>query len=186
MKHVGGGVSISTIYEYDRDGREIGTRGGGRKRTTAYDELGRMMGQTLGTSTPVTSVYTYPDSGNQCRVRPSKLVTAGKTYEYTYDANGNITSIGETVSGVRKTERYQYDVRNQLIREDSEKQSKSFVYTYDVGGNLTSIKEYAYTTGTLGSVLKTTTAAYPDSGWKDQLTSWDGTDITYDAVNGSH
>lgn len=182
LKYVGGGISLSTAYEYDKDGREVVTRGASRTRTTAYDVLGRITGQTWGTATPVTAAYTYPDNGNQCRVRPSKLVIAGTTYEYTYDANGNITSIAETVSGVKKTERYQYDTRNQLIREDSEKQSKSFVYTYDVGGNLTSIKEYAHTTGTLGSVLKTTAGTYPTSGWKDRLTAWGGKNITYDAV----
>ena len=41
---------------------------------------------------------------------------------------------------------------------------------------------YAYTTGTLGTVLQTISYGYTDSNWKDKLTSYDGMDISYDAI----
>ena len=56
------------------------------------------------------------------------------------------------------------------------------MYSYDTGGNITSAKEYAYTTGTLGSVLSTKSYSYGDSNWKDKLTSYAGSTITYDAI----
>ena len=46
--------------------------------------------------------------------------------------------------------------------------------------NLTMIREYAYTTGTPGSVTRTVNIAYGNA-WKDQMTSFDGQAITYDA-----
>ena len=68
-------------------------------------------------------------------------------------------------------------VYGRLTREDNERLGKSFAYTYDLGGNITSRKEYAYTTGTLGSALKT--ANYVYSG--DRLTSYDGKTCAYNA-----
>ena len=43
--------------------------------------------------------------------------------------------------------------------------------TYD-GGNITSKKEYAYTTGTLGTPINTDTYVYGNTNWNDQLTSY--------------
>ena len=40
---------------------------------------------------------------------------------------------------------------------------------------------YAYTTGTLGTLQDTITYSYGNTGWKDQLTNYDGTAISYDA-----
>ena len=41
--------------------------------------------------------------------------------------------------------------------------------------------EYAYTTGTVGTATKVYNYTYGNA-WKDQLTSFDGTAITYDAA----
>ena len=43
-------------------------------------------------------------------------------------------------------------------------------------------KEYSYTTGTLGNAVKTDLLTYRASGWKDQLISYNGSSISYDAV----
>ncbi len=50
------------------------------------------------------------------------------------------------------------------------------------GGNILSKKEYAYTTGTLGTVQDTISYGYGDSAWKDLLTSYDGQTLTADAI----
>ena len=42
-------------------------------------------------------------------------------------------------------------------------------------------KIFAYTVGTLGTARETVPYAYTNSAWKDQLTSYDGESITYDA-----
>ena len=70
----------------------------------------------------------------------------------------------------------------QLIREDNRDKGYSYVYTYDNAGNITSKKRYAFTTGTLGTVQQTYSYTYNDSTWKDLLTSYNGTNITYDTI----
>ena len=42
--------------------------------------------------------------------------------------------------------------------------------------------QYAYTTGTLGTVQQLVSYEYGDSNWKDKLTRYNGVDIAYDAI----
>lgn len=81
-----------------------------------------------------------------------------------------------------KKDTFQYDERNQLIRENSQSQNKTIVYAYDQGGNLKSVKEYAYAEGTLPETPAHEETGTYSSTWKDQLLNWDGTAMTYDAV----
>lgn len=99
-------------------------------------------------------------------------------YNYTYDANGNIKSA--KVDG--NTTTYVYDTANQLIRENNQAAGKTWVWTYDAAGNIKSKKTYAYTTGTLGSVLSTVNYTYGDSEWGDLLTKYGSSTITYDDI----
>ena len=100
-------------------------------------------------------------------------------YDYSYDARGNITEI--YIDGVLKYS-YQYDDLDQLVRENNAVANKTYVYTYDNAGNILTKKTYAYTTGTLGSVQSTNTYTYGNTEWGDQLTGFNGTAITYDAL----
>ena len=61
-------------------------------------------------------------------------------------------------------------------------ENATWVYNYDRGGNITSKVKYAYTTGTLGTALETIPYTYGDANWKDKLTAYNGTAITYDAI----
>ena len=79
-------------------------------------------------------------------------------------------------------EQYVYDGLGQIIRENSKSQDKTITYRYDGGGNLTERKEYTYSTGELGDPVQTVAYGYGDMNWKDKLTSYDGTEITYDAI----
>ena len=110
-------------------------------------------------------------------------------YNYDYDANGNITKIwrGNT-SFTNASEKYSYvyDSANQLVRENlyygsGNSNNATITYEYDIWGNLLNKKIYAYTVGTLGTARETVPYAYTNSAWKDQLTSYDGESITYDA-----
>ena len=81
---------------------------------------------------------------------------------------------------------YVYDEANQLIRENlyygtGNSNNATITYQYDSWGNLLYKRTYAYTTGTLGTVQETVTYTYGNSSWKDQLTSYNGQSITYDA-----
>ena len=56
-------------------------------------------------------------------------------------------------------------------------------YTYDTWGNITEKKIYAYTTATNpGTPSQTIPYVYSTGTWKDQLTSYNGQTISYDAM----
>ena len=57
---------------------------------------------------------------------------------------------------------------------------KTYTFVYNEGGNIVTKKEYTYTEGELGTPIKTYSYTYGNT-WKDQLTSFDGQSITYDA-----
>ena len=185
----GGAAHVTTTYSYDKDGREKETRVSGKfSRVTDYDSLGRVQRLYMNVNNAaLAATFEYGNStGSSLSAQPSSIGVNGERYFYEYDANGNITSV-EFLPALNSTkkpwkETYQYDERNQLIRENSQQQNKTFVYAYDLGGNLTSVKEYPYTEGTFTPApLKTETGTYA-SGWKDQLVNWNGTAMTYDAI----
>ena len=71
---------------------------------------------------------------------------------------------------------------NQLIREDNGFINQTVTYTYDAWGNILTKSEYPYTTGTLGTPSNSVNYTYTNSAWGDQLTSYNGETITYDAM----
>ena len=79
-------------------------------------------------------------------------------------------------------DQYAYDELGQLIREDNKDANKSYTYTYDSRGNILEKKTYAFTLGTLGTAQKTDSYGYATDSWKDRLTSYNGSTITYDAI----
>ncbi len=156
------------------------------------DEFGRVTasGVYQGNSIPLDSAavvtsysYDLPGCKTSSRVERMSIANATDTnsfykdYLYTYDEIGNISTISE--GGVLKA-RYEYDEASQLIRVDDAQQNLSFTYNYDAGGNLLNKKEYAYTTGTLGASTGSVDYGYTDNNWKDKLTSYDTSAITYD------
>ncbi len=105
--------------------------------------------------------------------------TAGAAeFSVQYDENGMLTG-----SGVNEiTARYIYDESGQLIRTNDRYAEDTLVYEYDSRGNMVSKKLYDYTTGNLNGLApkETTTFTYANSGWKDQLVSVNGEELTYD------
>ena len=61
-------------------------------------------------------------------------------------------------------------------------ENATWVYNYDRGDNILSKVKYAYTTGAFGSAVETIPYSYDDSNWKDKLTAYNDTAITYDAI----
>lgn len=199
-----GSVTLNdTAFTYATDGlisRVSWSTLGSAYRTNSYDSLNRLTKNSLSVSAPTNATkselntqYTYLSNGTNATGLVSRLKYTNlfeghsslgsgefalRTFDYTYDANGNIKTV--TTDGVL-TDSYTYDGLNQLVRHDDASAGKSYVYSYDAGGNITSKKEYAYTTGTLGTVLSEKSYAY-DSVWKDKLVSYDGKAITYDEI----
>ena len=54
------------------------------------------------------------------------------------------------------------------------------MWTYDNAGNILSRKEYAYTTGSLGTATDTVNYTYGNSEWGDLLTYYDGVRVSRD------
>ena len=102
------------------------------------------------------------------------------SYDYSYDANGNITEIKQNG---KLTNKYVYDSLNEL-KEEYDYVNKFYInYSYDRAGNLQNKYEqvldptYGYPTGTQNG----NTYEYTDTGWKDKLTKVNGSNISYDA-----
>ncbi len=107
-----------------------------------------------------------------------------ETYGYTYDANGNITSISKNGSVIN---RYEYDSLNQLIREDNIEADYTELFVYDDSGNLyvrckldactdAPTSQIAYSDGTITSYV------CGDETWGDLLTRYGNKNITYDEI----
>ena len=94
--------------------------------------------------------------------------SADEKYEYTYDANGNVTEI-KNVFDTGKNISYEYDSFNRLTKETNLAIGSEWRYTYDNGGNITKKEEYNPSTGAL---VSSRDYGYGHSYWKDQLTSW--------------
>ena len=176
--NTGSGQKAGLIYGVKIDDQDI--------LSYTYDDLARTATRTLDLGTDFTTSYEYLDGNSlgSTTTLVSKMTNGNVSWIYTYDSRGNIETIsrqegnGEPVQQVK----YYYDELNQLVREDSVAQNKTITYSYDTGGNLTSRKEYAYTTGDLGSPTSTVSYGYGDSNWKDKLTNFNGSTITYDEI----
>ena len=92
---------------------------------------------------------------------PSTLLT-----KYTYDKIGRLTSVNDQTDTTADTT------------------GTTWLFAYDLGGNILTKKAYAYTTESVSGLTPTEshTYTYGNSGWKDQLTKFDGTTITYDSI----
>ena len=164
-----------------------------------YDELTRLKFKTYtipNTNSKINTSYSYVDwSSTENRTTGTvrgidyAYVTGGlSTHDrwYTYDNVGNILTEKVWTSDDTKPlrEKYTYDSKNQLVRHDSVTQNCTITYAYDAGGNITSKKIYAYTTDSLDGKTPTETInyTYGNSAWGDELTSYKGENIEYDAI----
>lgn len=184
-KYTLAGEEKATRYNYDRDNRINSIVTANDITVTNYDTLSRVLNtQIKRNGNTYTTEYTYVDTDTENKTTEKvKSIKNGNNEEisYTYDANGNIETITE---GEEQKQRHYYDGLNQLIREDNKDLNKTIAYTYDLGGNILTKKEYVYTQEMLTNKtpINTITYTYGNTNWKDQLTSYDGKEITYDAI----
>ena len=177
------GVNRTTTYTYDKDNRVTGVSQSDTSEAYTYDDYGRFRKAALthGENLTIEDIYTYQaptdtTTAMQVYKQTTKINGAESAYRYTYDANGNITSVNDGTY----TTTYVYDSADQLLRENNEKAGKTWGWTYDDGGNIRTKTEYAYTTGTVGEALDTVTYNYSASSWGDLLISHDGNTIVSD------
>ena len=99
---------------------------------------------------------------------------SAESLSYSYYPNGNLGCI--TRNNVYISE-YVYDEHDRLIRDYDHLANRMYVYAYNDGGNILSRTVYTLN----WTYLYTDTYTY-NSTWKDQLASYNGQAITYDAL----
>lgn len=180
-------LSNSLYYNFDRANRLTSLKLNDNVTwSNTMDKLSRLSeNQITSGEKKYTTSYIFTDVSDVQNKTTTllKSIKNGENDEilYTYDELGNIETIkkGDTL-----TNKYYYDELSQLVREDDVEQNKTITYEYDTGGNLLNKKEYPYTTEATitGTPSKTTVYSYDNTNWKDQLTSFDGKQITYDNI----
>ena len=182
-------TAFAITFTHDNENRPtLLNFGSSRQVAYVYDGLGRISRRTVNAGgTDVATTYSYLAGGHGTGSTTPLVQTitqSGTTLTYAYDDAGNITS----VSDGSKTISYEYDLLGQLIRVNNPYDTTAgstgttWQYVYDQGGNIQSKTAYAFTTGTVDSVVKTDIFTYGDTNWKDKLTAFNGQAITYDAI----
>ena len=153
----------------------------------AYDLLGRCEKKTQiypsGKKKEITYTYVPGAKEGTTTALVGTITENGKETAYTYDGRGNILEICTKELDIGKVTDhmlYTYNGMNQVIREEDAVRGTTYTYTYDLGGNLLENKKYDRVNG-VEELRSTDTYTY-SSGWKDQLTSFNGKAITYDAM----
>ena len=186
------GITHTTSYTYDADNRvtqvtnsQSNQANSNRSKHYTYDAYGRtsQIVTKNGSNTVLTSQMTFQTlADGRPTTQISSLRNTAASYDttinYTYDDNGNITSVayGQYLLS------YEYDSANQLIRENDRYNDITIAYEYDDAGNLLSKSYYPYTVGELGEPEVVADYSYGDSSWGDLLTGYYGRSITYDAI----
>lgn len=182
-------AAYTTTFTHDNENRPtLLNFGNSRQVAYVYDGLGRISRRTVNAGgTDVATTYGYLAGGHGTGSTTPLVETitqSGTTLTYTYDDTGNITSVSDGA----KTISYEYDLLGQLTRVNdphdttADATGTTWLYTYDLGGNIQSKVAYVFTTGTVGSAVKSDLFAYGDANWKDKLTAFNGQTITYDTI----
>ncbi len=182
---------------YDKDNLPLDVKFGTDSKYIVennYDELTRLKFKTYtipNTNSKINTSYSYVDwSGNNSDRTTGTVRGIDYTYVaeglsthdrwYTYDNVGNILTECSWISSSSKPvqESYTYDAKNQLVRHDSATLKAIYTYEYDLGGNIKSKTIYNKDSGATSTI----NYIYGNSAWGDELTSYNGESIVYDAI----
>ena len=175
------GTVFNTAFSLSSNENHIVNTAGEISSTYTYetDENGVLVsdGITFGENTVLPTSYIYDDSGRNTK-KVIQTTSGAAEFSVQYDENGMLTGSGPN----EITARYTYDESGQLVRTNDSFANYTSSYVYDSRGNMISKKLYDYTTGELNSLTpkETTTFTYASNGWKDQLVSINGEELTYD------
>ena len=158
------------------------TTAGGDTVSYTYDGFGRITKKQTGT---FSEHYEYKTVGNTTSTRLSKITykNNGVTYKtvlYTYDSEGNILTEDD---GTTYRE-YTYDSLNQLATDlyyDKTTGIGKYKYYFISKSGNVSYVEFNYNNGSLSSSASSGHGYGSNTDWKELMTSFGGTPITYDA-----
>lgn len=138
-----------TTYEYDKAGNHTGTTNANSQKTASTynerdditsftDALGRsisneydLVGNETKTISPNGSVIEH--TFNNVNRKTATFHNGVKRFEFSYDANGNLLTEKDLLTGVTTT--FVYDADDKL-KDKSDSTGKKNTYTYDKNGNL--------------------------------------------------
>ncbi len=138
-----------------------------------YDPLGRLKERIIGN---YKTEYGYLTKGYRTSNVINSITDGNIKYSYKYDKLNNITHIYKDNI---LTNEYFYDNFNELIKEHDYERNVTIEYNYDTEGNILSKKTYSLNTTTL---IEENIYEYNNPDWEDQLTTYNGTNITYDGI----
>jgi len=137
LKHLDALDAVIAEYDYVRDLADqlVSETHHGQTSTYSYDSAGQLTGADH--SNQSDEAYTYDANGNRVDgdyvVGPNNQVLSDGTFEYAYDAEGNLIRKTEIATG-EYTE-YEYDHRNRLVRGTVKSAGgiilKEVMYAYD-------------------------------------------------------
>ena len=136
--------------------------------------MGRLISKNINDN--YTTNYDYISLGKRTSTLVNSIQNGNNRYSYQYDKLNNITHLyynGEL------QKQYYYDNYNELIKEEDYNTNQKIEYNYDNFGNLLTKTTTDMTTNV---IIKTDTYQYSNSNWEDQLTNFNGSSITYDAI----
>lgn len=139
-----------------------------------YDFLGNIISKKI--NNLYSTSYEYVSNGKRKAELIKSITNNLNKYEYKYDEMNNVTHIYLNNELIVK---YYYDNINELIKEENFKTNTKINYYYDEYGNITSTKIADMSTN---EVLTEHTYLYQNPNWEDQLTSYNGQEITYDEI----
>jgi RHS repeat-associated protein len=124
--------------------------------TMNFDKVAAGQLKTLTLGNGVVTNYAYrPDNQRLLSLLTKSSTQALQNLEYSYDANGNITDITDTVEGL--TQNFRYDDLNRLLQAQGVYGTQA--YQYDSVGNLLGYMEFMPWDG-MGNDPKATASSY--------------------------
>lgn len=139
-----------------------------------YDYLGRLRRKSINDN--LINEYTYKTNGDKTSLVVDTVKINDDVYKYTYD---NLYNIEKVTLNNQVINEYKYDNRSQLIEDINYVLGYKYILSYDNEGNILRKDTYNVSTGEL---VNTDVYEYDNTNWEDQLTKFNGEEITYDTI----
>lgn len=159
---------------FDKDDNLIKTVSDNQTFNYQYDGLGRLMAKNINNN--YHTLYDYVTLGKRTSNLIESMQNGDNKYSYKYDNLDNITDIYYNDNLINQ---YYYDDYNELITTKDYTNNQQINYNYDENGN---ILTKTYIDLETNNIIKTDTYQYVNLNWKDQLTNYNGINITYDSI----
>ena len=168
----GTGIKEKMAYQYNGDDSLTKVTYATKEFNYIYDYLGRLSESNVNSNLKVN--YHYLTNGNKTSIIVDRIKLGEEEYKYKYDSLYNISHIYLNDTLINE---YKYDEYNEMILDVDYTQNKMYKYIYDTSGNILSKGEYDLK----GNVININHYTYGNS-WKDLLTQYNDTSITYDNI----